>query len=123
MRIVLILSLAFNFLVEGPVGAFLVFAPESFLSAGQTEGILWARNYGVAALAVASMIFWVWPHRDNFQVLGVAIGFLMVFHCALTAALLTTGGQQVGAILHSILTISFTFLYFQRAKWCSTERG
>jgi hypothetical protein len=118
MKILLISMLVLNFLTEGPVGAFLVVSPEAFLPSGQVEGILWARNYGVAALCVASMIFWVWRSRDVFEVMGVALGFLMTFHTALTIALLTSGGQVPGAVLHFILATACIVLFFQRAKWC-----
>ena len=119
MKILLNTVLILNLLTDGPVGVFLMFSPESFLSAGQGEGILWVRNYGVAAFCVASMIFWVWRSRENFSVMGLALGFLMTFHTLLTIALLTTGGQMVGAILHTILASLCILLFFQRAKWCT----
>jgi hypothetical protein len=121
MKKVLNTALILNFLTDGPVGVFLVFSPQTFLPAGQVEGILWVRNYGVAALAVASMIFWVWSSRDDYGAMGVALGFLLAFHSALTVALLVTGGQLVGTILHFILATLFVLLYFQREKWCTLD--
>lgn len=121
MKKLLTAMLVANFLIEGPVGLTLIFSPENFLPAGQIDGVLWARNYGVAALAIASLVFWIWPSRDDYRTLGVALGFLMFFHWTLMAGLLTSGGQAVGAVLHFILAILCTLLYFKRASWCNRE--
>ena len=123
MKKVLNFALVLNFLTDGPVGVFLVLSPESFLPAGQVEGLLWVRNYGVAALTVASVPLWLWPHRDDYKVVGLATGLLMAFHSALTIALLTAGGQLFGSVLHFILATLFIVLYSQRAKWCEPQHA
>lgn len=121
MKKLLNIMLILNFFTEAPAGVLLVFSPASVLPAGQIEGAIWARNYGVAALAMASMVLWLWPHRDNYATTGVVLGFLMGFHTALTAALLTAESLLAAAALHSILAALCIVLYFQRAKWCTSN--
>lgn len=118
MKKLLNTMLIMNLAIEAPVGLTLILSPASFLWADHVEAAMWARNYGVGAFAVSTMIFWLWPHRDSFTTTGVALGFLMCFHTILTGALLTAESQLAGAILHSILALMCIVLYFQRAKWC-----
>ena len=113
--------LVVNCLVEVPVGLLLVLSPESFLPSGESAGIVWARNYGVAAFAIGTLALWIWPYRDNYAAVSVALGFLVLFNWTLTGALITSGGQVPGAILHFILATLFTLLYFQRRRWCEVE--
>jgi hypothetical protein len=122
MRKLLNLVLIATFVIEAPVGTMLMFAPESFLPAGQIDGVLWARNYGVAAFAISTLLFWTWSSRDSHQTMGVTLGFLMTFHAILAIALLVTGGQLTGAVLHSILAVLSVVLYFRRAQWCVVEQ-
>ena len=112
--------LVMNLVVEAPVGISLILAPTSFLSAHHAEAAIWARNYGVAAFAVSTFIFWLWPHRDSYSTTGVALGFLMCFHTILSGALFTAEALLPGAILHSAFALMCIVLYFQRSKWCVT---
>ena len=115
-----------NFLIEAPVGIMLILSPESVLPGGQIEGALWARNYGVAVLAISTLVFWIWPNRDDLLAVGITLGFLMFFNWTLLAAMLTAGDQMFGTIVHSSLAVLCTALYFQKTKWCNgpnAERG
>ena len=123
MKILLIVTLVLNFLFEGPVGVFLVLSPEASLPGGSAEELFWVRNYGVAAMAIASMALWAWPARTDFRAMGVALGYLMGFHIALAIALFTSGIQPGGAIIHSVLAVLFVVLYFQRARWCDPQNS
>ena len=46
-----------NLLAEGVAAYFLIAAPERALAEGKLHGVMWARNYGFAALAMASAVF------------------------------------------------------------------
>jgi hypothetical protein len=121
MKKLLNTALILNVVTDGPGGLFLLFSPQSFLPADQVEGLFWVRNYGVAALAVASMIFWVWSCRDSYKAMGVALGFLLAFHTVLCMVLITAGNQMVGVVLHFILATLFIILYLNRPKWCDSQ--
>ena len=118
MKWVLIVALILNVLIEAPVGAFLILAPEAFLPPDQADQAFWARNYGVGAFSVACMSLWIWPKRNDFAALGVGLGFLITFHPILTVVLLASGVQPVGAVLHGVLAILFALAFFQRRRWC-----
>ena len=119
MKQLLNATLVLNFLVEAPVGAALALAPENFLAPDQVAGALWARNYGVAAFSVASLSVWLWPKRHDFSAVSLGLGFFITFHPMLAIALLTSGGQTVGVVIHTVLSISFVLLFSTRTRWCA----
>lgn len=52
--------LVLNLLLEGLAAALLIGGPQGILSDAQSpDGVLWAANYGFAAIAIASAIFWI----------------------------------------------------------------
>ncbi len=111
--------LILNLLAEGLAAFFLITAPENLFAEGQLEGVLWARMYGFAALAVASAVFWVWPNRDNSKAVGTVLGVLLTFHFGLSIALAIAGDQILATIIHAIIAVLFLVLYTQRSKWCT----
>ncbi len=119
MKPLLNVTLLLNFLVEAPVGAALALAPQNFLAPDQVAGALWARNYGVAAFAVASLSIWLWPKRHDLSSVSLALGFFITFHPLLAIALLTSGDQTVGVVIHTVLSVSFILLFFTRERWCA----
>jgi len=121
MRKILTTALILNFLTDGPVGALMIFSPEAMLPGGSAESLFWVRNYGVAALSVACMAIWLWPSRDDYNALGIGLGYLMGFHTVLAVVLYLSGVQLVGAIIHTVLAVLFISLFFQRAKWCNAS--
>ena len=92
--------LVLNLLAEGLAAFFLITAPENLFAEGQLEGVIWARNYGFAALAIASTVFWVWPSRDNSKAVGTVLGILLTFHIGLSSSL-AIAGDQILAVVHS----------------------
>ena len=114
--------LTLNLLFEGMAAAVLIIAPESALAPG--DSVIWARNYGFAALAVASASLWLWPHRTNLQAVTVMCGTLMVFHIGLCGSLVIAGGANLGAAAtHGIMGVLFLVAFLQRNKWCIATAG
>ena len=70
--------LVLNFLIEGLAAAFLIGGPQGILANAQSpDGILWTANYGFAAIAIASALFWSWPVRDSRKAVGAVLGILL----------------------------------------------
>jgi len=109
--------LVLNILFEGLAAAALIFAPEAALAPG--DSVTWARNYGFAALAMASTGIWLWPYRSVLQAVTAMCGVLMVFHFGLCLSLFMAGGANIGAGgTHGILGVLFVVAFTQRRKWC-----
>ena len=98
------------FLIGGPAGAFLDVHPEN----GN-----WVMNYGFAAIAIASAIFWVWPGRDNILAVGSVLGILFTFHTLLFVSFAIQGNQMAYMIVHGAMAALAAFLYSQRSRWCT----
>jgi len=112
---VLILNLVF----EATAAVALIAFPEAALAQG--EALLWPRNYGFAALAMASASLWVWPLRDQLPSVTAVCGILLTFHVGLSASLAIAGGANTGAsALHGLLAVLFLVAFVQRKKWCNT---
>ena len=73
-------------------------------------------HYGFAALAIASISLWAWPHRSNPQVVTVVLGILIVFHTGLFVPLATAGDQQAGMVLHAILSVMCLLCFVMRKR-------
>ena len=110
--------LVFNLLLEGLAAAFLISGPQGILSdAHSPDGILWAANYGFAAIAIASAIFWIWPARDNRQAVGAVLGILLMFHTMVFVSLAIQGNQIPAIVVHGVMAALAIFLYSQRSKF------
>lgn len=114
-----------NFVFEGLVGILLIFG----ISAGDEDLLqvnsAWAQDYGFAALAIASIVFWVWKSRFIEAVATPTLGFLMCFHTGLaisTGIASSATADPIGAsIAHGVLAITCITLFFTRKQWCEQE--
>jgi hypothetical protein len=120
LKILFIVVLVLNFLFEGAAGVALILGPEGALSDFRPEDGMWAMNYGFAALAVASVALWVWPHRTDSRVVGTVLGFLTTFHLLLAVSLSIPGNQFGAMMTHGIMGVLCLFLFTQRSRWCGT---
>ena len=118
MKIFFSVTLVLNLLFEAMAAVMLISSPESQGAAAETA--VWARNYGFAALAIASASIWLWPARDRLAAVTPVAGVLVVFHVGLTISLATAGGANMGpAGLHGVLALLFIVSFALRSKWCS----
>jgi len=120
MKIFFISVLVLNLLLEGLAAAGLIAGPTG-ISNIQPETGMWAMNYGFGAIAIASAIVWVWPHRDNLQATGSVLGMLLTFHVALCISLSLAGTPVGGIVAHAVMAVLCLIAYTQRAKWCIVE--
>ena len=110
--------LVLNLLVEGLAAAFLIGGPQGILfAAQQSDGILWAANYGFAAIAIASAIFWIWPHRENRQVVSAVLGILLTFHTMVFVSFVIQGDQIPPIIIHGVMAAIAIVLYSKRSEY------
>lgn len=110
--------LVLNLLVEGLAAAFLIGGPQGILfAAQQSDGILWAANYGFAAIAIASAIFWIWPGRDNRQAVAAVLGILLTFHAMISVSSAIQGDQIIPMVVHGVMAALAMFLYSQRSRF------
>ena len=114
MKILLIVTLALNLLVEGLASATLILGADGIAAAGQ--GGQWSMHYGFAALAIASASIWLWPHRTNLAALTTVLGILTVFHIGLFISLAIAGDQQAGMVTHVALSVLCATLLVCRRK-------
>lgn len=121
MKSLFVLVLVFNLLLEGFAGVSLIMEAEAAFSDTPPEGMMWNLNYGFTALAIASVIIWVWPHRNKVDVVGVLLGFLLSFHGLVTIALIIPGNQYPVAMIHGIMALLCLVLYVRKNHWCKSE--
>lgn len=112
MKILLNSLLILNALTEGLAAATLIGGPGGLSAAG--AGQMWSMHYGFAALAIASISIWVWPHRHRLQPITTALGTLLVFHTGLCASLALAGDQAAGMATHGLLALLCVILFLQR---------
>lgn len=103
-------TLAAITLIGGAMGLFAV---------GGFEAGMWALNYGFAAIAVASAVFWVWPHRSTHAAVELVLGIILTFHVLISVSFAIQGNQEAAVVVHAVMAILAIYLYSQRAKWCS----
>ena len=118
MKAFFISVLVMNLLLEGLAAASLIGGPQGLANI-QPETGMWAMNYGFAALAIASAIFWIWPNRENRQAVGSVLGVLLTFHTFMFISLLVPGTQVPGTIAHGVMAVLCLVLYTQRSRWCT----
>ena len=113
MKILFNVAIILSALAELFAAGSLIGGPAGISAAGSGE--MWSMHYGFAALAIASLSIWIWPHRDNLAAVTVALGVLVVFHVGVCASLAMAGDQAGGMILHGVLAAMFITL-FARSK-------
>lgn len=121
MKVFFISVLVLNFLFESLAGVSLIFGPQGIFSDARPEEGMWAMNYGFAALAMASAIFWIWPGRDDARATGTLLGVLLTFHTLMSISLAIPGDQMAAMAIHGVLAILCIFLFTQRSKWCAAR--
>ena len=119
MRILFIITLVLNFLVETLAATSLIGGPEGITAVGL--GGQWSMHYGFAALAIASASVWIWPSRHNLEAVTPVLGILLTFHLGLLLSLTVAGDQMAGVIMHSVLVFLIVLLFVRRKKWCGIE--
>jgi hypothetical protein len=111
--------LILNFLIEGLAAISLISAPGAMFPEGQTAGIDWVRNYAFAALALSTIVFWIWPHRSNLKVVTTVLGYLLTFQACILTSLVISGQQMAGVVIHSVMLVLCLVLFILRKKWCT----
>ena len=109
--------LVLNLLLEGVAAVTLIGGSLGIFSIPQLEAGMWAMNYGFAAAAIASAIFWVWPHRDSRQAVGAVLGILLTFHAMVFISFAIQGDQMPPMVIHGVMAAIAIFLHSQRSKY------
>ena len=112
--------LAANLIFETLAGVVLITGDLGLNAEVMAPEGMWGMNYGFAALAIASALIWIWPHRTSFAATGVILGVLITFHAGLFIALMLAGNQLTPAILHLTLGVLCLVAWLRRATWCSS---
>jgi len=119
VKIVLMIALVLNALAELLAATTLIGGPAGIQAAGSGE--MWSMHYGFAALAIASLSIWIWPHRYNLRVVTPALLTLSVFHTGLCLSLTLAGDQPQGMVLHAVLAVLFVTLLATRKVFASSS--
>ena len=106
-----------NLLLEGLAGIGLIGATLAIFTVEQLETGMWTLVYGFAALAMASVIFWVWPHRTRREAVGPVLGILLTFHALVAAAFALQGNEVPLVIVHGLMAAFGIYLYSQKSAW------
>ncbi len=118
MKIFFVVVLVLNLLMEGLAAASLIFSPLGLTRDVMPAAGNWEMNYGFAALAISTTIFWIWPHRTHLAAVTVALGLLLTFHICLTLSLGIAGNQIAPTTAHAIMAVLCAIAFTQRRKWC-----
>lgn len=118
MKSLFVTYLVLNLLLEGLAAVTLIGAGLELLTIEQLESGMWSTNYGFAAVAIASAIFWVWPHRAKREVVGPVLGILLAFHALVSISFAIDGTQIPAIVVHGIMGLLGIFLYTRRSSWC-----
>ncbi|NKB99372.1 MAG: hypothetical protein GKR90_12880 [Pseudomonadales bacterium] len=118
MKILLNVMLVLNGLTELLASLTLILGPAGVSAAG--SGAMWSMHYGFAALAIASISVWSWPHRSNLSVMTTVIGILLVFHSGLCVSLALAGDQAAGMVIHGVTAVMCVVLFVRRGSLSAT---
>jgi len=121
MKKLLIITFVLHVLLEGLVGLLLIAAPYKVAPHADPMSLTFVINYGFAALAIASVVFWGWSGRDNYRIMGIVLGVLATFHTGLAAAsgmMLAEGGSPAVLVIHAVMAVLFWLLFARRRQWC-----
>lgn len=117
MKILLNTVLIVSGLTEILAAVSLITGPAGISAAGSGE--MWSMHYGFAALAIASISVWVWPHRSQSATLTTALGILLVFHTGLCVSLAIAADQPAGMVIHGVLAVFCLLLLMKRGALVS----
>jgi len=118
MKNLFITYLVLNLMLEGIAAVTLVGAGLGLFTIAQLESGMWSMNYGFAAIAIASALFWVWPHRSKSEVVGPVLGILLAFHALISLSFSIQGDQIPSIIVHGVMALLGVFLFRRRSTWC-----
>lgn len=118
MRKLFITYLVLNLALEGIAAVTLIGAGLGLFTIAQLESGMWSMNYGFAAIAIASALFWVWPHRSKREVVGPVLGILLAFHGFVSVSFAIQGSHMPSIVVHGIMAVLGIFLYTRRSAWC-----
>lgn len=110
--------LVVNLVLESIAAVTLIGAGLGLFTIAGLESGMWSMNYGFAAIAIASALFWVWPHRSNRDVVGPVLGILLAFHALVSVSFAIQGGQVPSIVVHAVMALLGAFLYARRSAWC-----
>ena len=110
--------LVLNLILEGIAAVTLIGAGLGLFAIAGLESGMWSMNYGFAAIAIASALVWVWPHRSKRDVVGPVLGILLAFHALVSVSFAIEGTQPPSIIVHGIMALLGLFLYTRRSTWC-----
>jgi len=110
--------LVLNLLLEGLAATTLIGAGLGIIAVADLESGIWSMNYGFAAVAIASAIFWVWPHRSRCEAVGPILGILVTFHALVSISFSIQGDQVPPIVVHGVLAVLGIVLYSRRTAWC-----
>ena len=111
--------LVLNLILESFAAITLIGAALGLFAIAQLESGMWSMNYGFAAIAIASAIFWVWPHRSKREAVGPVLGILLAFHALVSVSFAIQGNQVPPTVVHGIMALLGIFLYTRRSAWCA----
>ena len=114
MKILFIVMLVLNLLLETLAAVTLITGPGGISAAGTGEQ--WSMHYGFAALAIASVSLWIWPRRADPGAVGTVLGVLLVFHTGLAVSLALAGDQLFGLVMHTVVAAMCLVLVLQQSK-------
>ena len=110
--------LVFNLVLEAIAAVTLVGTGLGLFAIAQFESGMWSMNYGFAAIAIASAVFWVWPHRSRRDVVGPVLGILLTFHAMVCISFAIQSEQLPLIVVHGVMALLGAFLYTRRSVWC-----
>jgi len=114
--------LVLNLILEGVAAVTLIGAGLGLITIAQLESGMWSMNYGFAVIAIATALFWVWPHRSKREVVGPVLGILLAFHALVSVSFAIQGTEVPSIVVHGIMALLGIFLYTQRSTWCEVSK-
>lgn len=111
--------LVLNLILESIAAVTLIGAGLGLFAIAGFESGMWSMNYGFAAIAVASAIFWVWPHRSKRDVVAPVLGMLLAFHALVAVSFAVQGSHVPSIVVHGIMGLLGILLYARRSAWCT----
>jgi hypothetical protein len=119
MKNLFIAYLVANLVLESIAAVTLIGAGLGLFVIPGFESGMWSMNYGFAAVAIASTLFWVWPYRSKAEAVGPVLGILLAFHALVSVSFAVQGQQMPSIIVHAIMALLGIILYARRSAWCT----